>query len=467
MPTSAIIPLWHGESVITRCLHALYAHADAELLEVICVDNASPDDSARLVATQFPQVRLLPQPVNLGFAGGVNVGMQAARGDTFVLLNQDCIVEPGWLAELTGALHAHPEFGIAGCTILNPDGTVNHAGATIRWPDACGVHATDAGDGPRRADYVTGAAFAIRRSTWETVGRFDEGYYPAYFEECDYCYRARRKGIETGYVPGPRVAHLFSSREWQTDPLRHTANQHTSRYRFVCKHGPERDLAAFFAFEQAAVDGERYLDQALARVLAARDTLRRLPDILERRRLDLGTDASPDLRRELQVGFTGVLRRAFAVAETLSQTGLVEPERDEEQRDTQIDVFAQALETANQQVETLRQRERELRARIALRPLDAPHSDAPFRRLLRLLILRPASFLMGRHDALMADLERVRTARRDQLRELISVREQQARYQADRLHHRLASLDLRMQYRIESMNRRMRLIEALTDYDYR
>jgi len=471
MPTSVIIPLWHGAAVIARCLDALYAHSDAELLEVICVDNASPDESARLVAAHFPQVRLLRQPVNLGFAGGVNVGLQAARGDTFILLNQDCLVQSGWLVEFTRALHEHPEFGIAGCTILNPDGTVNHAGAAIRWPDAGGVHATETGDGPRPADYVTGAAFAIRRSTWETVGPFDEGYYPAYFEESDYCYRARRKGIGTGYLPGPRVAHLFSSREWQTDPVRHTANQHTSRYRFVCKHCPERDLRAFFEFERAALDAEHYLDQAVARVLAARDTLRRLPDILDRRRLDVGEEASPNLRRELQIGFTGVMRRAFAVAETLSQVGLVEPQPEtpdaEQQRDAQVGALAHALATTTQQLEMLRQREHELLTRIECRPLDGARRETPLRRLLRLLILRPANLLRGRHDALMADLEIVRAARIDRMNEMSAVREQQARHHADRLHHRVASLDLRAQYRLESLNRRMKLLEALTDYDYR
>jgi GT2 family glycosyltransferase len=476
MSTSVIIPLWHGASVITRCLEALAADSDAELLEVICVDNASPDESARLVSEQFPQVRLLRQPVNLGFAGGVNVGMRAARGDTFILLNQDCLVQPGWLVEFTRALQAHPEFGIAGCTILNPDGTVNHAGAAIRWPDACGVHSTATGDGgPRRVDYVTGAAFAIRRSTWATVGLFDDGYYPAYFEETDYCYRARRKGIETGYLPGPRVAHLFSSREWEADPVRHTANQHTSRYRFVCKHSPEHGLPGFFEFERAAVDAERFLDQVVARFLAARDTLRRLPDILDRRRLDLGEPESPDLRRQLQVGFTNVMRRAFAVAETLSQAGLVEPEReaadDAQQPDPQMAAFAHELATVNQQLGALRQRERELLARIDLLPLDGTRSDAPLRRLLRLLILRPASLLMGRHDALMSDLKSVHVATLEQIGELNRVREQQARHQTDRqtnrLRDRLESLERRMRHRLESLDRRMQLLETLTDYDYR
>nr|MBP7686976.1 glycosyltransferase [Thermoflexales bacterium] len=180
MQASLIIPVWKGESVIAACLEAALAHSGDRLLEIICVDNASPDQSAAIITQRFPHVRLISQPINLGFAGGVNAGLRAARGDVGVLLNQDCLVKAGWLDALLDALDAHPEFGIAGCTLFNADGSLNHAGAQLRTPIALGQHLLDrAGDEPRIVDYVTGAAMAIRRSTWDTIGFLDDGFYPA------------------------------------------------------------------------------------------------------------------------------------------------------------------------------------------------------------------------------------------------------------------------------------------------
>jgi GT2 family glycosyltransferase len=436
MQASIVIPVWNGASVVSDCLDAIYAHCGDELLEVICLDNASRDDSAILIADRFPQVRLIHQPVNLGFAGGVNAGIEVAQGDISVLLNQDSMVQPGWLAALIQVFEHRPEFGIAGCTIYDPDGTVNHAGAMIRRPDAYGVHLTGIGDGqPRAVEYVTGTAFAIRRQAWDYVGQFDEGYYPAYYEESDYCYRARRKGIETVYVPEARVTHLFSSRDWQVEPTRHTANQHRSRYRFVCKHFDGREVAEFFEAEYAAVEAESYFDQAVGRAMAARDTLRGLADILERCRLDLGESPPSTQRRQLDVGFTQVLRQSLAVARRLIQGELLEPASE----------LNQAWRAANERAQVLRQREHDLLTRIYFK---APADDRPeptVKRWFRLLVLRPLSFLIGRDYLLLAELNTVHVARMDQMDKMDEL------YQLSR----------------DQWERRLELLEILTDYDYR
>ncbi len=104
MRATVIIPIWRGAPVIAGCLDAVYRHSGPALHEVICVDNASPDGAGDLVAARFPAARLLRQPVNLGFAGGVNVGIANATGDLFVLVNQDCVPGPGWLDALRAGL---------------------------------------------------------------------------------------------------------------------------------------------------------------------------------------------------------------------------------------------------------------------------------------------------------------------------------------------------------------------------
>lgn len=436
MRVSVVIPVWNGADVLSSCLDALYAHSGDERLEVICVDNASSDESAAIIADRYPHARLIRQPVNLGFGGGVNAGMEVARGDVFVLLNQDCVVQPGWLGALARALDSHPEFGIAGCTIFNPDGSLNHAGAHMSRPDAYGVHLTDLGDGrPHSVDYVTGAAFAIRRHTWNVVGRFDEGYYPAYYEECDYCYRARLKGIETAYVPEAQVQHLSSSREWQADPIKHWANQHRSRYRFVCKHFDSHEVGEFLEAEVAAVEAEQVVSQAVGRFIAARDTLRGFSDIMERRRLDLGDDLAPADRRLLQVGFTQVLRRSFSVAEALAPTrpAAFPAELSEE------------WQMADRRLQLLKQREYDLLTRIYFRPPSADRAEPPMRRLIRWFVLRPLSFLTGREHLLLAELNTVHVARMDQMEHMSRL------FQAQWQH----------------LDRRLGLLEILTDYDYR
>jgi GT2 family glycosyltransferase len=488
MIASIVIPVWNGNSVVSDCLDAILAHSGEQVPQIICVDNASDDGSVALIADQYPGVNLIRQSVNLGFAGGVNAGIDAAQGEVFVLLNQDCLVQPGWLVALIQALETHPEFGIAGCTILNTDGTVNHAGAMIRQPDAFGVHLTEVVcEQPRSVECVTGAAIAIRRETWNEVGRFDEGYFPAYYEDSDYCYRARRKGLEVALVPDARIIHLFSSREWQRDPVKHTANQHLSRYRFVSKHFDSHETSDFFDAECAAAQAEDFYDQAVGRVIAARNTLRSLADILERRQLDLEDRPAPSHRRELQTGFTRVLRQSFATAERLGQVDLGEPPLEEWEAANQrlqealsapltadLNTLAEQKEAARQ-LQELQQREHDLLARIHFRSPAADEPESTLRRMSRLLVLRPLSFLVGRDYLLLSELNAVHVARMDQMEHTYrATLDQVIRAYSTKMEqiHQLCSDrttrdTLLLHHHQERLKRRLELLELLADYDYR
>lgn len=472
MQASIVIPVWNGASVIAECLDALYADASDELLEVIAVDNASRDRSAAIIADRYPQVRLIRQPVNLGFSGGVNRGMEAARGDLFVLLNQDCVVQPGWLTALTQALESLPGVGIAGCTVLNADGTVNHAGAVLRRPEAWGIHRTEIEDErPQTVEFVTGAAMAIRRQTWEAVGLFDEGYYPAYYEDVDYCYRARRRGIETAYVPAARVTHLLSSREWQADPLKHTANHHRARYRFVSKHFRPAEVQEFFESEAAAVEVESYFDQAAGRFLAARDTLRALPDLLERRRTECLDRPSPAFYRQLMVGFTDILRRSLGVAEHLSQVGLIEPPEEEwrltnERAEKERQSFAERRTEVYQQLQVLQDEEQALLARF-LPPSESILSGSRWRRWLWRWVLRPLRVLRGDELLWFTRLSTLHRSQMDLIIQLLHLHQAEMAHLHQFYTTRLAQQELRLGYDRERFERRLKLLEVLTGYDYR
>jgi GT2 family glycosyltransferase len=382
MRVSVIIPVWNGASVIAKCLKALFENSETDRFEVICVDNSSSDGSASLIADIYPQVRLLQQPVNLGFAGGVNVGIEAAEGDIFILLNQDCIVQPDWMVPLLQVLESSSDVIIGG-VLLNQEGMIDHAGAIIQRPEAIGVHLTEIKDvNPWPVEYVSGAVFAFRRNVWETVGRFDEGFYPAYYEDADYCLRARRYGIEVLCVPQLRVVHLQSSEEWRMNPLRHRANYYTVRYRFVCKHFNERELAQFFESEKACLN-----------------------------------DNSP--------------LEALALLEPVSFQPL------------------QNLAISFQELQSIQKREYLLMRRIYFHsPLDR-NSKPWLRRLFRLLALRPLSFLIGRDYLLLAEWNKLHTARIDRMAQVLDQMNQvldQMAQAVNRTNHYIKFLETLVRY---------------------
>jgi len=237
--TSVIVPIWNGHEHLPVCLDALLAQA-APSLEIIAVDNGSTDGSAALVHERYPQVRLIENGRNLGFAGGCNVGLQAARGECLILVNQDVIVQAGWLEAMVKALSL-PEVGIGGGKLLYPDGTIQHAGGTISYPlahtDHYGRHEMDKGQWSvqREVDYVTGALMGLKRTLLDRVGLFDEGFFPAYYEEADLCTRARAHGFRILYAPDCVGIHHETTTTAKTGVVKNRWVER-GRLRFVLKH---------------------------------------------------------------------------------------------------------------------------------------------------------------------------------------------------------------------------------------
>ncbi|MEW5871694.1 MAG: glycosyltransferase family 2 protein [Chloroflexota bacterium] len=250
---SIIVLAYNGQAYLRVCLEAV-CRQDYPNFETIVVDNASRDGSAVLVRRDFPGVQLVENRRNLGFAGGNNLGMRLARGEIIVLLNHDTVVEPTWLSELVKAVQSDPAIGIAGCKIYNPDGrTLQHAGGWF-LPNGLSNHygrdEVDQGqyEQPRPVEYVTGAALAIRRQVIERCGGLDPGYFPAYFEEADWCLRARKAGYQVVYAPAARLVHHESVWSSVTSP-RFLYTYHKNRLRFVLKNYTRAQLAAAVKFE--------------------------------------------------------------------------------------------------------------------------------------------------------------------------------------------------------------------------
>lgn len=245
---SVIIPVWNGAADLPACLDALLAQTYAPV-EIIAVDNASTDGSADLIAASYPQVKLIRHTANVGFSGACNAGLAAAQGDPLVLLNQDTVVRPGWLAALVAVFDALPDVGIAGSKALYPDGTLQHAGGQL---DAQGqgshrgYRQADTGfDAPADVDFVTGASLALRRAVYDQIGGLDEGFGPVYFEDVDLCLRARAAGWRVVYAPASVLIHAERSTGAARD-YDSMVRFHTNRLRLVLKHWPAARLHAEF-----------------------------------------------------------------------------------------------------------------------------------------------------------------------------------------------------------------------------
>lgn len=249
---SVIVPVWNGRQYLRACFDALLAQNHAAL-EIIAVDNASSDSSAGFVQEHYPQVRLIRNRRNLGFAGGCNVGLRAAQGNVLVLLNQDTVVQEGWVDAIVEALQ-DPQVGVVGCKILEADGkTLHHCGGLLDM-DAVetqhrGVGEIDRGqyDRPEDVPFVTGAAYALRRDVLERVGLFDELFYPGYYEDTDYCIRVREAGLRVRYVPAAVVVHSVSAstrQDWIRMRFYYYRNRmicalkHLAVQQFVDRFGP-------------------------------------------------------------------------------------------------------------------------------------------------------------------------------------------------------------------------------------
>ena len=250
--------------------------------------------------------------------------------------------------------------------------------------------------------------FAITRAAWETAGEFDEGFFPAYFEETDYCFRAKKLGFEIAYVPKATAVHLFNNKSWQTDPVRHSANQHAMRYRFIAKHYSLPELNDFFQAETKAITAEIYFEQAVGRVLGLRQLLPDLSTVHKVRTEHLNSPRSPEVEKRLSAGLTQLLHDAMdAAINTTIQRQPVQP--------TVLDTIWQ--ETW-QRLQKLQKQEHELLARIYFIAPGTGENEPRWKRLWRLLVLRPFSFLIGRDYYLLAQLNTIHVARFDQMSKL-------------------------------------------------
>jgi GT2 family glycosyltransferase len=235
----AVVLNWNSPQMTADCLRSLLA-TSAGTFHIIVVDNGSRDNSVGYLRGAFPDVEVIANDRNLGFAGGCNVGMRhaLAQGADYILLaNNDTIVDPNLLPELVAHAEAHPEAGILSPKIYyaDPSDALWWAGGVFNIWTGLAAHVDrqkkDTGnhDLPRELDWATGCVMLLRCEALRRTGLFDELIF-ATGEDVDLSLRTIKAGYVVKYVPTARVWHR------EGVDLRKNAGQHVRNFLMVRNH---------------------------------------------------------------------------------------------------------------------------------------------------------------------------------------------------------------------------------------
>jgi GT2 family glycosyltransferase len=224
---SVTICSWNTREDLRASLQSLEAVRDEAAFEVIVVDNASRDESPDMVEKDFPWVRLMRMTENLGFTNGHNAALEARCAPHAFLLNSDAVVHTGALRTILDYHREHPEVGIIGPKLLNPDGTLQYSCRRFPNPVAALFRSTFIGklfpnnrftreylmtdwrhDEVREVDWVSGAAFFVSKELMDRVGLFDPGFF-MFCEDVDWCFRTWQAGLKVEYLPQASVTHAI------------------------------------------------------------------------------------------------------------------------------------------------------------------------------------------------------------------------------------------------------------------
>lgn len=214
----SIITINYNQVALTCALIESLKNVTYPAFEIIVVDNFSPEDPTEIITKQYPFVKYIRSNVNLGFAGGNNLGIQISEGKYLLFLNNDTEVDPGFLEPLVNLFETNPNAGIASSKILyhNSDQIIQYAGSTNINPftgrnQRIGHLEKDLGqhDALKETDLAHGAAMMVPRKVIDEAGMMPEFFF-LYYEELDWCERIKRAGYRIYYVPASRVYHKES-----------------------------------------------------------------------------------------------------------------------------------------------------------------------------------------------------------------------------------------------------------------
>ena len=250
---SVVIVSYNVRDQLANCLRSVLASAGVRP-EIVVVDNASSDGSSEMLRAEFPQVRLVTNPENRGFATASNQGIRQTLGACVLSLNPDTVVEPDAIVRLAVYLDSHPDVGAVGPKIMRPDGSLDLAGrrsfpspgvAFFRLTRFSRLFPRNARlarynltyrseDDEQEIDSGSGACLLLRRTALDRVGLFDEDFF-MYGEDLDLCYRLKHAGWRVMYQPGAVILH-HKGQSARKDSYRMIREFHRSMATFFRKH---------------------------------------------------------------------------------------------------------------------------------------------------------------------------------------------------------------------------------------
>jgi N-acetylglucosaminyl-diphospho-decaprenol L-rhamnosyltransferase len=304
---AVVVVNYNAGEYLARCVASVVEASGGLALDLLVVDNASRDGSARAAEARTPQVRLIDNPTNRGLSAAWNQGARAVDAPWILFLNPDAEIWQGDLRAFVKAGEVRPDVALVGPVIRNPDGTIYESGRGFPHVLEAVGHAFLGPFAPenrftrayrqtswdrsteREVDWVSGAAMLIRRSAFEQVGAFDEAFW-LYGEELDLCTRLREAGWKVLVTPELEVVHEGGV---STGRSRRTHLMHSqSIYRYYRKHRATGWRRATLPLAWAALRARAELVALRDRVVARRAT--KAPDEGGRpRRDDAETAPSP------------------------------------------------------------------------------------------------------------------------------------------------------------------------------
>lgn len=216
-PVTVVIPCYENIDYTLRCVWSIVNAADATPVDILVVDDRSPDGSGHTLSALFdsvPTIHVKINDENLGFLRSCNAAVADCGTEFVFLLNNDTVVLDGYMDELVGTMERDPSIGLAGSKLLYPNGLLQEAGGIV-WEGGAAANygRLDDPSAPefsftRDVDYISGAAILIRRELWDAVGAFSDEFAPAYYEDTDLAMKVRRAGKRVVLQPLSRVVHF-------------------------------------------------------------------------------------------------------------------------------------------------------------------------------------------------------------------------------------------------------------------
>ncbi len=255
MDLSIVIVNWRVKDLLKKCLRSIFDETKNIFFEVFVVDNNSGDGSVEMVRSRFPRVDLTASAENLGFAKGNNLAIKKTRGRYILLLNPDTEILENALEKMVRFMDAHPECGIAGCKLLNADLSLQPSVRSFPtlasqvmillklhhlFPYSKAMYKYLVQDfdyeKTQEVDQIMGAFMIIRREVIEKIGLLDENFW-IWFEEVDFCKRAKASGWKILYTPEAKIIHHFGQSFKQILNIKKQKDFNRSLSYYFKKHG--------------------------------------------------------------------------------------------------------------------------------------------------------------------------------------------------------------------------------------